>query len=171
MATTQIKATWLLRAGLSFVFAYAGVTMLLSPEGYVAYLPELLDDRALTIALLRAFGLFELVLVAGFLSRRHVGTAALTALATLISIVAVNPDSFDVLFRNVAIATAAAALWVDERNSRLPAPTFRPAGSSGNHSVLQARTALEEPQVALAGRRKGADSGTGSMALPFPPEG
>lgn len=111
------KTSALLRASLSFVFAYAGVTMLMAPEGYLEYIPVLVEGWMPSMALLRAFGAYELVLVAGLLSRRRVASAALASGVTLIAIVAVNPDSFDVLFRNVAIAGAAAALFVEERRA------------------------------------------------------
>lgn len=120
------KTSALLRASLSFVFAYAGVTMLMAPEGYLEYIPQPVQGWMPSMALLRAFGAYELVLVAGLLSRRRVASAALASAVTLIAIVTVNPDSFDVLFRNVAIAGAAAALFVEERS----ASPYGPAAES-----------------------------------------
>jgi hypothetical protein len=115
LATSRLHAStaqgsWLLRAGLAFVFAYAGISMAISPANYTGYLPESIGDTPWADLLLRGFAVYELLLVVGLLTRRYVAAAAIAAAATVAGIVALNLDAFDVLFRNVAIAAAALSL-------------------------------------------------------------
>ncbi len=100
---------WWLRLGLAFVFGYAAVAALSSPEAFLAYFPSFLPEWAIHFAL-PSFAVYELALAAAFLSGRHVHSASLLGVATLIGIVTFNLDAFDVLFRNIAIACAALAL-------------------------------------------------------------
>lgn len=127
-APPKLVASSLLRAGLVFVFAYAGVTMLLAPEHYGHYLPSMIDRVLPKLLTLQVFGLYELLLVAGLLLRRHVAKAALASALTLVTIVVLNPDQFEVLFRNVAIAAAAGALFVEER-AGTDVPTSSPSAA------------------------------------------
>jgi hypothetical protein len=102
-------STWWLRLGLAFAFGYASIATLLAPEEFSAYVPSFLPAWATHVAL-RCFAAYEVGLAVAFLSGRHIHAASLLAAATLIAILAFNLDAFDVLFRNVAIASAALAL-------------------------------------------------------------
>jgi len=103
------------------VFGYAATAMLVDPEPFARYLPAPIARLPGAAVMLRAFAIFELLVVAGLLSDRFVRLAALASAATVTGIVALNLDAFDVLFRNVAIATAGLALALDH-----PARPSRP---------------------------------------------
>jgi hypothetical protein len=104
---------WWLRVGLGFVFAYAAVAAFLSPEAFSAYLPAPPGmgepGGASMLCCLRAGA------GRAFLSGRHTHAASLAAVVTLAGIVVFNLDALDVLFRNVAVACAAAALACSTR--------------------------------------------------------
>lgn len=109
--------SWLLRAGLAFVFLYAGTAMVLRPEAFTKYVPTLAGGSA-TNFLLYVFAVYEVMLAVALLTRRHTYAASVAAVLTLAGITLANLDSFDVLFRNVAIACAAAALAVQSHRRR-----------------------------------------------------
>jgi uncharacterized membrane protein len=113
------RGTWLLRGGLAFVFLFAGSAMVLHPEAFAKYVPGLVPGAAVTVVL-HLFAAFEVVLAAGLLSRRHVYAAAVVSALTLVTITLLNLDAFDVLFRNVAIACAAASLALQTRPAGRP---------------------------------------------------
>lgn len=116
-ATNQLPL-WLLRAGLAFVFCYAGTAMIVNPAAFMTYVPEALQGSPLAHTFLLMIAGFELFLVIGLLWPRFTAISALLAAAMMASIVLLNLDSFEVLFRNVAIACAALSLSLQTRRDR-----------------------------------------------------
>ena len=108
-----------LRLGLAFVFLYAAVSSFLHPETFAAYFPTFLPSSWAT-ELLPVFGVYEVVLGVALMAGRQTYRAAVLSALTLVAIVAANPDAFEVLFRNVAIACAALALAAQTRPDRGP---------------------------------------------------
>ena len=109
---------WLLRAGLAFVFCYAGTAMIVNPAAFMTYVPEVLQGSSMAHTFLLMIAGFELFLVIGLLWPRFTAISALLAAGMMVSIVLLNPDSFGVLFRNVAIASAALSLSLQTRTNR-----------------------------------------------------
>jgi uncharacterized membrane protein YphA (DoxX/SURF4 family) len=113
---------WLLRGGLAFVFLFAAMSSFLDRETFAGYFPSFLPSSWAT-ELLPVFAVYEVVLAAALLSGRFTYPASVLAASTLVAITAANPDAFEVLFRNVAIACAALALAAQSRSAALaPAP-------------------------------------------------
>ena len=104
-------ATWMLRLGLAFVFAYAGIESIREPLAWAGYLPHFLATSDQATNLVRVFGTFELLLVAWLLVGKYLRYAALVAFALLAGIVVVNPAALTVTFRDVGLAAMAAALF------------------------------------------------------------
>lgn len=102
---------WALRAGLAFVFGYAGFESLRQPLAWSSYLPHFLAVSAHAAMLVKLFGFFELVLALWLLWGEWVRFAALVSLVLLAGIVVLNPDTLDVTFRDVGLAVMAAALF------------------------------------------------------------
>lgn len=96
------------RAGLRFL--YASVAMLLDPVQFATYMPSFLPMSWVETICLPCFGIFEAVLAVCLLAGRRLFAVSLLSALTMGAIVVANPDSFDLLFRNVAIACAALAL-------------------------------------------------------------
>ncbi len=111
---------WLLRAGLAFVFVYAAVMGLVRPDTVAKYVPSVVPPWAVEQILLPVFALYELALAICLFTRRYVRLAAFLSVVTLAGINVANLDAFGVLFRNVAIACAAAALCIEARDHPEP---------------------------------------------------
>lgn len=109
--------SWLLRGGLAFVLLYAATSSLTHPETFARYFPSFMPETWAT-ELLPVFAVLELLLSVGLMTERYSYSAAILTGLTMILIIAANPDAFDVLFRNVAIACGAFALAVQTRRER-----------------------------------------------------
>ena len=109
--------SWLLRAGLAFVLSYAAFSSVIHPETFAPYFPSFMPAEWAS-ELLPVFAGFEALLALGLMTDRYAYVASVLAGLTLVAIIAVSPNAFDVLFRNVAIACAAFALAVQTRRER-----------------------------------------------------
>jgi len=99
---------------LAFVFLYAAVSALFDSSKFTQYMPPSLPAW-LHRYCVPTFSAYEMLLVIGLLSGRHLFAVSMLSAMTVAAIVVVNPDSFEVLFRNVAIACAALSLAVHAR--------------------------------------------------------
>ena len=112
---SAVAGSWLLRSGLAFAFTYAAIAMLVDHAIFASYAPGLLQRPGVAGLARPAFAGYELLLAGALLLGRRVFLAAVLAAVTLAAIVVLNLDAFEVLFRNVTIACAAAALAVESR--------------------------------------------------------
>lgn len=111
-----------MRFGLAFAFLYPPINALFDPTSWLGYFPHfmiVLYERFIGIplklsdvVLLHAFGLLEVALAVWVLVGVRVRLPALAMAAILFLIVLFNldPSSFQVVFRDVAIAFSALAL-------------------------------------------------------------
>lgn len=111
-------SSWLLRVGLAFVFVYAATISSIDPVAAATYFPSVLPREWVMEVVLPAFVVYEVLLAVGLLTARYTYAASLLAAATMVGIIVVNANAFDVLFRNVAIAFAALSLAVQTREAR-----------------------------------------------------
>jgi hypothetical protein len=111
----SIPAHWLLRIGVAFAFLYPPLSALTVPDGWIGYLPRfLLASGIPDTVLLHGFGAIEVAIALWILSGWRIEWPAAAAAAALVAIVAFNPAQFEILFRDLSIACAAAALAADE---------------------------------------------------------
>ncbi len=115
----QLSA-WFLRVGLAFVFLYASVSMVFDPEKFASYMPALLPASWAKTVCLPCFSAYEVLLAVCLLTGRRLFLISLLSALTMGGIVIANPDSFDLLFRNVAIACAALSLAAQSRVTAAP---------------------------------------------------
>ena len=113
-------AAWFLRVGLAFVFLYASVAMLFDPAEFTAYMPSFLPMSWVETVCLPCFSVYEVALAVCLLAGRRLFAVSLLSALTMGAIVVANPDSFDLLFRNVAIACAALSLAAQSRVTTAP---------------------------------------------------
>ena len=115
-------SSWLLRGGLAFVLGYAATASFMHPATFAAYFPSFLP-AAWATELLPFFALYEALVAVGLMTDRYAYAASVLTGLTMVAIIAVNPDVFNVLFRNVAIACSAFALAAQCRPIQPPTST------------------------------------------------
>ena len=111
----QNLPTLLLRAGLVFVFAYAGVSTLHNPDSWTTFVPNFVIHIMSPVTFLKLFAIFELVLALVLASGQYVRYAAGLAALSLAGLVAFNLNSLIVTFRDVGLVFMAVALFFLEK--------------------------------------------------------
>jgi len=103
-------ASFLLRVGLAAVFLYVGTASLLMPEDWASYFPNFIAQSDFAEMLIYAHGLAEIVLAVWLLSNKKIYLAAWLSALAMASIIVVNIELLDVVFRDFAIMFMALAL-------------------------------------------------------------
>ena len=106
-----------MRAGVAFAFLYPPYAALGDPVSWLGYFPPFVLASAASfgvapLVLLHAFGALEVMLALWILSGRHIWLPSLTCTVLLAAIIAFGHNDFEVLFRDVSIATAALSLAI-----------------------------------------------------------
>ena len=102
--------SFFLRTGLAVGFLYAALSAFLDPNSWVGFLPS--EARALIFGniLLVLFSSYEIALALWLLSGHAVRNAAWASIITMSLIILFNLPSLDIVFRDLVILAAAAAL-------------------------------------------------------------
>ena len=108
-------ASWLIIIGLAAVFLYAGLDSFLSPDAWIGYFPAFMRGVVSDQLLLGVFSACEIFLALWLLSRRYLFYSGIIAGLTTLGIMIFNLGAFDLVFRDIAIVFAAAALAVLNR--------------------------------------------------------
>lgn len=103
-------AVWILRLGVAFAFAYAGIASLLNPLEWEGFLPHFMTVLVPAATLIGLFAAYELVLAVWLLSGKYGRYAALLAAATFAGITFANLNSLIITFRDVSLILMALAL-------------------------------------------------------------
>lgn len=103
---------WLLRVAVAGSFIYPPIAALFYPYSWIGFFPAFVTALVTPheMLLLHVFGVFEILLALTLLTLRDVRVPALIASGMLVAIVAFNVPQIDVVFRDLSIALAAAAL-------------------------------------------------------------
>ena len=106
----KATAALVLRLGLAFAFAYAGISSLRTPAAWESFLPSLLTDHFRADVLLKFFAISELILAAWLLIGKYTRYAAGVSALMLAGVIVANPHALDITFRDVSLVFAAVAL-------------------------------------------------------------
>lgn len=112
MHTREAIAQLILRAGLAFAFLYPPINALTDPLSWIGYFPHFLRGFVPDPVLLHWFGIIEVVIALWILSGKYIFWPCLAAALMLLTIVVVDFQEFQVLFRDLAIAAIAIALAI-----------------------------------------------------------
>ena len=111
MNQSVARAIWCLRIALAFVFLYASISSLLSPGDWIGFIPDWMAKIPPGADLeLKGHASFELLLGIWLLTGKMGFYAAVVAGLDLLAITLVNINVMSVVFRDVGLALAAAAL-------------------------------------------------------------
>ena len=101
----------MLRLGLAFVFAYAGIASLMHPLEWIGYLPHFLARFISLDVAIRLLAILQIVLAIWLLSGKFRKYAAALAVLMLAGIFVANINQLIVTFRDVGLLFAALALF------------------------------------------------------------
>jgi hypothetical protein len=101
---------WLLRIGVALAFLYPPLNALSNPYSWLGYFPGFVRGFVPDMVLLHGFGVVEVIIALWILSGKKIFWPSVAAALLLVLIVGFNMTGFEVVFRDLSIAAAAAAL-------------------------------------------------------------
>lgn len=108
----EVLVSFLLRAGICIAFLYAGTSALINPSNWIGFVPQWISvflDRELFLI---THGITDLLIGLWLLSGVKPFYSGLIAALSLISIIIVNYNQLEIIFRDIAILFAAISLMV-----------------------------------------------------------
>ncbi|HZX00997.1 MAG TPA: hypothetical protein VFE87_01190 [Candidatus Paceibacterota bacterium] len=105
-----------LRAGLAFSFLFPAINAFFDPYSWIGYFPAFMRGFVPDLVLLHSFGVIEIVIALWILSGWKIFWPSLAALLVLLTIVFFDFGDFQVIFRDVSIASIALALVIRNRS-------------------------------------------------------
>jgi hypothetical protein len=105
----------LLRIAIAFVFLYAAIAGLINPSAWVGFIPLWIEKFASIETLLFGWSLFEIFLGVSLLAFPRSAWPAGIATLALLGLTLSNLGAFDILFRDIGLVLASAALFLEQR--------------------------------------------------------
>src|SRR3989344_1717535 len=99
----------LLRLSLAFAFIYAAVSIFISPENWIGFVPAFIGNIERAYAL-QAHAVFDLIIGLWLLTNKETFYASVLAALNLFAIVIVNLSQLDIVFRDISLFIVAIAL-------------------------------------------------------------
>lgn len=110
-------ADLLLRLGVALAFLYPAIDRFFNPFSWIGYVPGFLGSVMSEEVVLYIFGVIGIVLAVWILSGKNIFVPCIIATILLLSNVILNGSEFDILFRDLAIASMTLALAVMHRRA------------------------------------------------------
>jgi uncharacterized membrane protein YphA (DoxX/SURF4 family) len=101
---------WLLRIGIASVYLYAGVSSILNPNDWIAFLPPFISVFVPAATALFGIAVFQIILAIWLLTGFKTFYAALIAAFMILGIVVFNLNALEITFRDFTIFFASLAL-------------------------------------------------------------
>lgn len=118
MPGTNRGSSLLLRMAVALAFLYPPIDAFFHPDSWVGFFPVLMRDYVPGTVLLPLWGIVEIIIALWILSGKKIFVPACAATLSLVLIVLFNFSLIDILFRDLAIAFAAASLaWLSYAES------------------------------------------------------
>lgn len=114
---TSSLPTVVLRSGLALAFLFPPINALYDPISWIGYFPGFMHGLLPDMILLHTFGIIEVAIALWILSGKHIFIPCTLAAVMLLAIVAFNFQDFQVLFRDVSIASIAISLALSARKA------------------------------------------------------
>jgi len=113
---------YLLRIGVASAFFYPPISAYFNPDAWIWFVPDFVAIFISKELFLNLFGIVELVIAFGILFLKNPTIPALAASGLLASIIVLDSQAFDIVFRDIAIllsALAIAAMYYDKEKGLL----------------------------------------------------
>jgi len=101
---------------LAFSFLFPAINAFFDPYSWIGYFPAFMRGFVPDLVLLHSFGVIEIVIALWILSGWKIFWPSLAALLVLLTIVFFDFGDFQVIFRDVSIASIALALVIKNRS-------------------------------------------------------
>jgi len=111
-------AALVLRLGLAFIFAYAGIASFLSPLEWTGYLPSFVGALVPATLAVQLMAFVEVVLAVWLVSGVYLFYASIASTVLLAGITVANLGLLVITFRDVGLVAAALALTLLMRNHK-----------------------------------------------------
>ena len=108
----NVLVSFFLRSGLAIVFLYAGIASLISPENWIGYIPQFIQNNFSASVLLILFSVYEISIGLWLLSNKKIFYASILSSKIMFLIIIFNFSVFDVVFRDIAILFMAISLVI-----------------------------------------------------------
>ena len=108
----NVLVSFFLRSGLAIVFLYAGIASLISPENWIGYIPQFIQNNFSASVLLILFSVYEISIGLWLLSNKKIFYASILSSKIMFLIIIFNFSVFDVVFRDIAILLMAISLVI-----------------------------------------------------------
>jgi uncharacterized membrane protein YphA (DoxX/SURF4 family) len=105
-------AILLLRIGTAFAFIYAAIAGFVTPDDWIGYFPAFIQHMFPGNGILAIWGIVEIILGLWLLSGWKVFIPATIGVLSMLGLIVFDWSQMDVIFRDVTIAFALAALAV-----------------------------------------------------------
>jgi len=102
----------LLRTAVGFSFLYPAIDGVIHPDAWISFFPPFVLTLVPGIIALYAWCLVEAVIALWIFSGRNIFLPSLAATAALVLIVVFNLSLMEIVFRDIGLACAAAALVI-----------------------------------------------------------
>ena len=112
MSNKNALVSFFLRSGLAIVFFYAGIASLISPQNWVGFIPQFIQNNFPEFIFLSLFSVYEIFLGVWLLSDKKIFYASILSSVTMFFIIISNIFVFDVVFRDIAILFMALSLII-----------------------------------------------------------
>lgn len=101
-----------LRWGLAVAFLYASISAFLTPENWIAFIPQFIKAIIPARTFLHIHSIGEMILALWLLSNKKIFYAATLSALALLAIIVFNTTQLDIVFRDTAILFMAIALGI-----------------------------------------------------------
>ena len=121
----QKFAPYLLRVGVASAFFYPPIAAYFNPDGWIWFVPDFVEIFVPKELFLNLFGIVELAIAFGLLILKNPTIPALAASGLLASIIFLDWQAFDIVFRDIAILLSALAIVALYYNKEKGLLTFK----------------------------------------------
>ncbi len=106
------QAKFVLQVAIAFVFLYAAISGIITPDNWIGYFPRPIRDAVPQNILMAGFDIGQIIFGLWLLSGKFLRASSLIAVIGLLVITLGSLPAIDITFRDIGLAFAAYALFL-----------------------------------------------------------